>query len=93
MITAWFLSVLGALVSGVSSVLPSVDFSGVEGAISNIGAAIGGYLNFLNVVLDVPIVLDCIGVMVAVEVAVLAFRMANYVFNKIPLIAGFGWGG
>lgn len=81
---------LVGLISGVQFVVPSVDTTSLQSGMTSVGADVFQWLSVLSPIVDVQLLLAVVYVLVSLLVAGLAFRLANYVFNHIPLIGAFG---
>ena len=86
---------LAGIITSLSGVI-SVVGSGVEaaaGLVSDLTSGVLGMLVFVSPVIDPYVLLTCLSVILVLLVGSLLFRIGNWLFNKIPEIAGFGWGG
>jgi hypothetical protein len=90
MITGWFMSMLTGLVTGISYVIPNVDFSGIVTDAGSVYGYLMGYLIFLNPVVNIPVLFALVQGLIDLLLAGLAFRFFNWVFNHIPFIGAFG---
>ena len=81
---------LVAVIGGVQQVVPSVDTQAVTSGVAAIGQDVFSWLQVLQPVVDVSVLVAVVDVLVTMQVAAVAFRLANYVFNHLPLIGAFG---
>lgn len=95
MLSNWFLSFFSGLITSLSGVISALStvFTTVAAAESAIASGVMGYLSFLSPVIDPGILFWCVTTLFTLLIAAFLFRVANWLFNKIPLIAGFGFGG
>lgn len=93
MITNFILTVLAGFVESLSSVI-----TGLGSIIATVNTYLGdltnyvfSYLQFAGIIVDPGLLFWCITVLITLLLAAVLFRVGNWLFNKIPLIAGFGW--
>jgi hypothetical protein len=85
------------LVTGIATSLASVItalgsvISTVDTYLADLQSYVFGYLVFIQPICDPALLFWCVTVLVTLILAAMLFRVANWLFNKIPLIAGFGW--
>jgi hypothetical protein len=91
----WFISLLDTLLSVFSGLLtPAATVtSTMASAVSTVGTTMLGWLALFSPIVNVSLLFTCVEVVVTLMFCSVAFRIANWLFNKIPEIAGFGWGG
>ena len=95
MLSNWFMSFLGGLITSLSGVISAVStvLSGLSSATSGLAGGLMGYLAFLTPVVDPGLLFFAVTTLLTLLIAAFLFRIANWLFNKIPIIAGFGFGG
>lgn len=82
MITNFLISTALGIVTGLASLLPSwsVDTSAVTGASSNVGYILTGFNSYL----PETMVVTCLGILLAVKLALFTWRVILAVYRLIP---------
>lgn len=95
MISNFILSLLTGLITSLSSVISSLGsaLTSVGSYVSDLISGVFGYLVFVSPIMDPSVLFWSVATLLTLSIAALVWRIANWVFNKIPLIAGFGFAG
>lgn len=82
MITALIIDLVAGLVQGILGLVPewNIDTS----AITGFGTDVGALLARANGYLPVTLLLACLGILLAVRLALLAWRTAVFVYSMVP---------
>lgn len=92
MITDFFLELFGATASAFNFGIGEVGSILTDAAdwISGIVQDFFGLMVYLNFIIDMDVLFWAVASMVGLLLIALTFRVANWLFNHIPLIGSFG---
>lgn len=91
MITGALLEVFGAIITLIASALPTTTFLPASITIPSFVTSGSGVMGFLNTYLPVSEMLTCLRYMITYYFpAVIAYKLANWVYRHIPAIGGGG---
>lgn len=93
MITDFILGVVAGLVTSLSGVITGIGdgVTEVAGILGNIVTGVLGMVEFVSPICDPQVLTGCVSIIFLLLLGDLLFRIGNWIFNKIPEIAGFGW--
>jgi hypothetical protein len=95
MITNFLIGILTGLITSLSGIITTIGTctTDVAGILGDVVTGVLGMVTFVAPICDPQILTGCVSIIFLLLIGDLLFRIGNWIFNKIPEIAGFGWGG
>lgn len=84
MITSFILNIPAQLLSAFIGFLPIGQ--GIPSSWIDAVYSLWGYVNAFSFIVPVGILISCVSIAIAVEIAILGFKLFNWVITKIPFI-------
>jgi len=88
MIAEIFILLAEYIVSFISSLLPASE--GFPAGVATAFETLGGYVGILDPLVPIDTLRFCIGIVIALEIAILGFKTARWFFGHVPVIGGKG---
>jgi hypothetical protein len=88
MILSWLLAPILSMMTAVIGTLPDTPGGTPFGGYSS--PNFGSYFHTANYFVPIPLMVWCIGALVAFTVAVFVFQLAQWAYRELPDLWGFG---